>query len=1233
MLDRSATTLGDYQLHLLLAEGETGDLYRATTATGELVLLKVVRPALAQDTAFRAALRMQTLALRGLRHRHIIEVREVSTREDACFVVMEPLEGTTLRDLIAGSELANLPLTDRMTIAYQVALALAHAHEHGFIHGSVTPDDIFLQTDTDVCAKLADFGLGWLAIHTESAIDIWRESLAYAMPPERCHGLDLDLRIDIYALGAILYELATGTPPFVATSLDAAVFRHVYTQPLPPHQIAPDISPALEEIILRCLAKDPAARFASAGELAEALRQTGAQEHVDFPEAPDLDAVAHTPNVPPPDIEPDQVAVSTPPQPTEQITRQRRPAVPRAPLALVNQTVGGYHLDAYLGASETGDVYRGRDQNGQITAIKLIHDGLAADSFFEANFDEQAIMLRALSHPQLVRVIAAGEDAMMLFVAFEWLPDGTLRNLLQRRTDPAALPLRMGIELVRQAAVGLEYIHAQGLIHGGIKPNNLLLTRRGDSTPADYDIKLGDTGLAWLALHSDTPDAIWPDTLIYAMPPERCQGLELDYRADLYALGVILYELATGSPPFEAKTLDAAVFRHVYTQPTPPRQLAPATPVDLEAIILRCLSKRPTDRFPTAGALADALQALLESAALAPAALTQPLIMGSAPPVTGPFTPRVSALDQYGRSVGARELTGEGIRIGSATDNDIVLQGAAVAPYHLQIDWDGRTALASNIADHGETYQGEQVIAPQETRPWGWETPMRVGPFWLRVEAVPLVDAHPPTLPTVEALATSETIPITATPVEAPVEQLSERIGVTLDQRELALTPGRPATFRVALANLGNIVDHFTVTAEGIPPEWQVGTSPVLQLNPNAQGLVTLNVLVAAVPEYHAGVYPVSIRARSRESRNESNVAPATWTVLPFLGSTFDMRQKKLKRRRKARYPILIRNLGNAGARYTLSASDDDEALGYEFAEDVVALEPGTHTKNTVIVRPNRTHVYGQPVSRRFSVQMKPVSGEGEIHSVAAQLDQAALIPRWSVVLLTLALAWLAIWMWLAARPTIFVLETNPAVPVQGEPFFLRWQTNNATTIELTVNGTAVPLKPDARRLLFRGVSAPASVELVAKNRVLAQSSRVLEIVPVQPTPTPTVEPSPTNAPIPTDAPPLPTELPPTAPPIPPPTPPPPTSTPTIVPTPTSQTLCAPGQTTDIRVQGGRREPYLVSFDARVISGGQLGDDGRGIVRLGPFNEQPGRYQVEIRSRTSGALLREVTCVVPSATR
>jgi serine/threonine protein kinase len=1272
MLDVSMTTVGTYRLGASLGAGETGELFEAHDAAEQPALVKVVRDELAGDPAFRAALRMQAAALRQLRHQNIVAVHEVKTQEGECFVAMEWLPDGTLRDLLRRGDLERLTLPERLQIAHQAALALAHAHDLGFLHGSVTPDDLFLLREGGgLRVKLADLGVAWLAIHSEEMTAAWSDSLVYAMPPERCQGLDLDQRGDLYALGVILYELVTGEPPFAPDTLDTAVFLHVYTQPQPPHERVAELPPALEEIILRCLAKSPEQRFATAAELARALEPflppPPEPEVAEPPEAPapaerlaaaeaelaadpgaevgdasgeQLPPAAEVPT------EEDQGAEGEPPleegqgaegEPRAEAVaepavlpgpRRRRPATPRAPLELVGRTVGGYELKTYLGASETGDVYRGvHTESGGTAAVKIIHDALAYDQFFETGFAEQTALLAALQHPQLVTTLEAGSDDEFLFAAMEWLPDGTLRNLLQRRGEGDAMPLRLGLELIRQTAVGLEYIHALRLVHGGIKPNNLLLQRRGDGQGAEYSVKIGDTILAWLGLHSDSGLEIWPDTLIYAMPPERCQGLELDHRADLYALGVILYEIATGSPPFEAKTLDAAVYRHVYTEPIPPRQIAPALPPALEQIILRCLAKRPADRFPTAAALAAALQELLETEALAPRPQLASLILApsSAPAIDGPFTPQVSALDQYGRGFAARELTGEGLRIGRAPDNDIVLQSEAVEPRHLQLDWDGTSVLATNISTKSEASIGGSGLAPGETRQWAWDAPMRLGPFWLRVEVIPVTEGRPSAPAVAPESALAEDEPRRQEPAEPEVspERLSPRIGVGLDQEALTLTPGRPATFRVNLANLGNLVDHFTVSVEQIPQQWIVGPPPVVQLNPGAQGVVTLNVLVPQSPEHRAGIYPATIRVRSRESANESNIAPAVWTVQPYASSSFDMRPKRLRRRLKGRYRVTVRNSGNAPARYALSAADDDEALGYQFAQDVLALEPGASASTQLIVRPLRAKLYGRSEIHSFNVRMRPADAEGEPSSTMAQFEQAAVVPRWSLALLTLVLAAVAVGMWLRALPAITDLAAVPNQPVNGEPFVLRWGVENATSLELRVNGTVVPLRSGADQIAFRGISSPAEVELTARNLMLGRDDQLLQIVPISPTPAPTGTPAPTAEPLPTDPPP------PEPPPPPAPTQeaPPPTSGPE--PTPTSQTLCATGRTAEILVEGGPREPYLVHFGSRIVTGGRLGDDGRGVVRLGPINEAPGRYLVEVRSRDTGVLLRRLTCVVP----
>jgi serine/threonine protein kinase len=1293
MTDLLHQTIADYQIEALIAQADTGIIYRARhTASHELCALKIVHPAIAQDPAFRAAFRQQAAAIRALRHPHIVAVAAAGVEGGRCYLAAEWLPDGTLHDLLARRAEPDSPWSQPLALdlVRQAAEALDFAHAQGFVHGNITPGNLLLDNRSPSAAghrlKVADFGLAWLAIHRDGAEQASADALTYAMAPERCQGLDIDGRADLYALGVILYEIATGRPPFEARTLDAAVYRHVYTQPAAPHQLAPDTPPELETIILRCLAKDPADRFPRAADLAAALAEVlrgmpapaitlaVADEPAEaaalvasngaHPGAAYTNGAGHTSVV-------DLVVVSSRPPAVGSSTANRPlpaagcqlptdepgnadasqnalihtpPAAPDyVPEDMIGQTVAEYQLEAYLGESETGYVYRARHAASQeLSALKLASPALVRDPSFWNGFDQQAAAIRALRHPHIAAVAAAGVDADRCYIASEWLPDGTLRNLLQRRNDagaPWSLPL--ALDLVRQAAEALDFAHAQGFVHGSIKPNNLLLTQQNSGQAgAAHTLKIADFGLAWLAIHrEDAAEQAWADTLIYAMAPERCQGLDIDGRADLYALGVILYEIATGSPPFEARTLDAAVYRHVYTQPVAPRRLAPSLPAELETIILRCLAKDPADRFPRAADLAAALQALLQSPALAPRAAAQVRAAapaGPAAPAIGPVALRVSALDQYGRPLDERPLTGDGLTIGSAADNDLVLDAAVVAPRHLLLDWDGRAVLATNISNGNGIVIGEAPLAAHDTRSWGWDEPLRLGPFWLRLEASRLDERAPaadaaasPVQPPADAPPADTPIPDAPVPAApsppADAEVIAERIGIALDQGTLTLTPGRAAAFRMTLANLGTIVDHFTVTAEQIPAGWVAGPPAVLQLNPGAQGLVTLNILVPQEPSSRAGDYPVTLRARSREQARESNVAAATWTVLPFASSSCDLKPKRMRRRLRGVYRMVVRNLGNAPARYQLSAADDEEALSYQFAEEQLALEPGASAKINLVVRPIRARWFGLSQLHRFNVQVKP-EGDGEPQTIAAQLEQSAVISRWMIVLAALLLlaGLAALWLWY--RPKITELSVDPPAPVLGQPFVVSWQVTNAPTVELRVNGTTVPVPPNESRQIFSGFASPPDIRLVARNVAYGQDSRNLPLVMISPTPTNTPTPTlaPTATATPTAVPPTPTDTPvPTATPVL------PTATPAPTNTPTSQTLCLPDDFAVIRGSGPPLAPYLVYFDDRAVGGGSTDRAGLFSVRLGRLAEQRGRHSVVVRDRNTRAILKTITCIVP----
>lgn len=290
---------------------------------------------------------------------------------------------------------------------------------------------------------------------------------------------------------------------------------------------------------------------------------------------------------------------------------------------LEGQTLGNYRIETLLGTGGMGEVYRAVHVRLQrAAAIKVMHVYLASDPTFQARFLREAQSAAALSHPHIVDVFDFGEENNRAYLVMELVPDGSLRTLMRQRAANSGWSLALGVDLVTQAAEGLAYAHRRGMVHRDIKPDNLLLhhpiSSAADAASDHYDLKISDFGLARLAESASdlTVTGMVVGTPAY-MSPEQCQGEHLDARSDLYSLGVVLYEVATGSLPFRVKTLSEAVFKHVSATPPPPRQLRPDLPEGLEEVILCCLAKRPEDRFVSASELVRALHGALNDSEMA----------------------------------------------------------------------------------------------------------------------------------------------------------------------------------------------------------------------------------------------------------------------------------------------------------------------------------------------------------------------------------------------------------------------------------------------------------------------------------------------------------------------------------------------------------------------------------------------------------------------------------------
>jgi predicted ATPase/serine/threonine protein kinase len=277
------TIVGDkYRIDSLLGSGGMGAVYRATSIRLERpVALKVIRHDLLSDPSTVERFRREAVTVARLRHPHIITIHDYGIADGiGAYLVMELLEGRSLREELARRKRLDVPTV--LALLDQVCSAVATAHQAGVVHRDLKPENIFLemeareQASPATAVKVLDFGLAKL----ETAYLKSREALtargvlmgtpAY-MSPEQCIGEEADARSDVYALGCVAFEALTGKPPFEGKTMVELVYRHVNDPPRRPSDLAPEIDPALDEAILRALAKMPEERQQTALAFAQAL--------------------------------------------------------------------------------------------------------------------------------------------------------------------------------------------------------------------------------------------------------------------------------------------------------------------------------------------------------------------------------------------------------------------------------------------------------------------------------------------------------------------------------------------------------------------------------------------------------------------------------------------------------------------------------------------------------------------------------------------------------------------------------------------------------------------------------------------------------------------------------------------------------------------------------------------------------------------------------------------------
>ena len=276
------------------------------------------------------------------------------------------------------------------------------------------------------------------------------------------------------------------------------------------------------------------------------------------------------------------------------------------------EQLGHYKILDRIGSGGMGDVYRARDTRlGRTVAIKVLPPAVADDPERRERFLREARTAAALSHPNIAALYEVGEEDSHLFLVFEFVPGEPLSKVIAGRP----LNPRRAIQFAAQVADALADAHAAQIVHRDIRPDNIVITPKGNAKVLDFGLALWTAGgaareqAAQAAATLATGAGSTLGTLAY-MSPEQARGEALDERTDIFSLGVTLYEMLTGSRPFQGATPAALVLQVVQKRVPPPSSVNREVPKELDSVVARALERDAVSRFDSAAMLAAELRAV-----------------------------------------------------------------------------------------------------------------------------------------------------------------------------------------------------------------------------------------------------------------------------------------------------------------------------------------------------------------------------------------------------------------------------------------------------------------------------------------------------------------------------------------------------------------------------------------------------------------------------------------------
>lgn len=548
-------SIGPWTLEKILGQGGMGAVFQARNDQGQLSAIKLVIPKGEKGQAYLPRFRQEAEVTQKLDHPNI--VKAYSYGEDPVpHLILEYFEGQDLGRIL--EKRRRLPLAEALTVTKAVLEALEHAHSRSIIHRDIKPDNIMVDNNGRYC--LTDFGLGRLDKGDEAPrltlTGRLMGTLYYLAPEQADNPKEAGYLADIYAMGALLFRILTGQPPYTGSQVE--VLAAICGAP-PPEIRAwiPELPVELEKLLIRVMAKEPSERPGSAREFIEELEKIEA------------------------------LASGLKPEPSA-----------GAQIGLMpGDELSGWEISEILGVGGMGKVYKAR-RDDQGAALKVLSSQICSDPTMLDRFTREIDVTSRLKHPNIVKVFDSGVAKLgeqnYPFMAMEII-DGDIAEVLEKK---GPFKPEEAVLIALAAGQALAFAHKEGVIHRDVKPENILMKGQVVNERA---IRVTDFGVAALT-QSDTKLTQTTAAIgspHYMAPEQARNAKDIDGRADVYALGATLYHLLTGRRLFTAETIQGLLLAHDARLPQRADTVLRSIPKDLATLVdyavLKQVKHRPAD--------------------------------------------------------------------------------------------------------------------------------------------------------------------------------------------------------------------------------------------------------------------------------------------------------------------------------------------------------------------------------------------------------------------------------------------------------------------------------------------------------------------------------------------------------------------------------------------------------------------------------------------------------------